>query len=205
MTEITAQMVKSLRERTGAGMMDCKKALQEADGSEEQAVEIIQKKGLAKVAKKAGAIAAEGVVHAYIHPGSRLGVLVEINCQTDFVARNDEFKAFVEGVGLHRGAHRPALVQHRLREVCGRRSHLRAASLRAGKRRTLLRQRGGLIKALRGAREERLELRHGQIDLEPGTNLRGSHRAAERLLELENGTDEQVARPRGRARLSILR
>jgi elongation factor Ts len=90
MPEITAQMVKALRDRTGAGMMDCKAALTEAAGDEDKAVEVIQKKGLAKVAKKAGAIAAEGLVHAYIHPGSRVGVLVEVNCQTDFVSRNED-------------------------------------------------------------------------------------------------------------------
>jgi elongation factor Ts len=100
MPEITATMVKELRERTGAGMMDCKTALLESAGDTEKAVEYIKKKGLAKAAKKAGAIAAEGVVHAYIHPGSRIGVLVEINCQTDFVARSDDFKSFVELVGL---------------------------------------------------------------------------------------------------------
>ena len=92
MTQVTAQMVKSLRDRTGAGMMDCKNALVESDGDEEKAIEEIQKKGLAKVAKKAGAIAAEGLVHAYIHGGGRVGVLLEVNCQTDFVARNEEFK-----------------------------------------------------------------------------------------------------------------
>src|SRR5687768_3815354 len=100
MAEVNAQMVKSLRDRTGAGMMDCKNALVEAGGDEDKAVEIIQKKGLAKVAKKAGAIAAEGKVHAYIHPGDRIGVLVEVNCQTDFVARNEDFKHFVSLVGL---------------------------------------------------------------------------------------------------------
>jgi elongation factor Ts len=100
MANISAAMVKTLRDRTGAGMMACKQALEEAGGNEEQAVEIIQKKGLAKVAKKAGAIAAEGLVHAYIHGPGRIGVLVEVNCQTDFVARNEEFKAFVEEVAL---------------------------------------------------------------------------------------------------------
>jgi elongation factor Ts len=100
MPEITATMVKELRERTGAGIMDCKVALQESNGDSEKAVEYIKKKGLAKVAKKAGAIAAEGVVHAYIHPGSRIGVLVEVNCQTDFVARSDDFKQLVELVGM---------------------------------------------------------------------------------------------------------
>ena len=100
MPEITATMVKELRERTGAGMMDCKTALVESGGDSEKAVEYIKKKGLAKAAKKAGAIAAEGVIHAYVHPGSRIGVLCEINCQTDFVARSDDFKQFVELVGM---------------------------------------------------------------------------------------------------------
>jgi elongation factor Ts len=82
MTDISADKVKSLRQRTGAGIMDCRNALAEVGGDEEKAVELIQKKGLAKAAKKAGAIAADGVIHAYIHAGSRLGVLVEVNCQT---------------------------------------------------------------------------------------------------------------------------
>jgi elongation factor Ts len=93
-------MVKELRERTGAGIMDCKVALTENDGSMEAAVEYIKKKGLAKAAKKAGAIATEGVVDAYIHPGGRVGVLAEVNCQTDFVARSPDFKAFVDLVGM---------------------------------------------------------------------------------------------------------
>lgn len=111
MAEINATMVKELRDRTGAGMMDCKNALVEAGGDSEKAAEIIQKKGLAKVAKKAGAIAAEGVIHAYIHPGSRLGVLVEVNCQTDFVARNEEFKQFAEAVGMQIASMNPLFVR----------------------------------------------------------------------------------------------
>jgi elongation factor Ts len=108
---ITAQHVKSLRDRTGAGIGDCKSALEEAGGDEEKAVEIIQKKGLAKVAKRAGAIATEGVIHAYIHAGSRIGVLVEINCQTDFVARSPEFVEFVNGVGLQIASMGPQIVR----------------------------------------------------------------------------------------------
>lgn len=100
MADISMELVKELRQRTGAGIMDCKVALQENAADMEKAVEYIQKKGLAKAAKKAGAIAAEGVIHAYIHAGSRLGVLVEVNCQTDFVARSEEFKSYVEQVGL---------------------------------------------------------------------------------------------------------
>lgn len=111
MAEITAKQVKSLRDRTGAGMMACKDALIEASGDEEKAVEIIQKKGLAKVAKKAGAIAAEGAVHSYIHAGNRIGVLVEVNCQTDFVARNDDFKQFVEDTAMQIASMAPLYVR----------------------------------------------------------------------------------------------
>jgi len=111
MANVTAQDVKVLRDRTGAGMMDCKKALVEADNDQEKAVEIIKKKGLAKAAKRAGAIAAEGLIHAYIHAGSRIGVLVEVNCQTDFVARNEEFKALVDEVGLQIASSAPLYVR----------------------------------------------------------------------------------------------
>ena len=100
MAEVSASMVKELRQQTGAGIMDCKNALVESDGDHDRALENIKKKGLAKVAKRAGAIAADGMIDAYIHAGSRLGVLTEVNCQTDFVARSDDFKTFVEAVGL---------------------------------------------------------------------------------------------------------
>jgi elongation factor Ts len=111
MSQVTAPMVKALRDRTGAGMMDCKNALLESGGDEEKAVELIQKRGLAKAAKKAGAIAAEGVVHGYIHPGNRVGVLLEVNCQTDFVARNEEFRSFVEGVAMQIASMTPLFVR----------------------------------------------------------------------------------------------
>ena len=109
--KVDLALVKSLRQRTGAGIGDCKKALVEAEGDEEKAVEIIQKKGLAKVAKKAGAIAAEGVIHAYIHAGSRVGVLLELNCQTDFVARNEEFKQLSQEVSMHIASEKPEYVR----------------------------------------------------------------------------------------------
>lgn len=99
-TQVTAAMVKSLRDRTGAGMNDCRSALVESEGNEEKAIEILQKKGAAKAVKRAGAIAAEGVVHSYIHAGSRIGVLVEVNCQTDFTARNEEFTSYASEVAL---------------------------------------------------------------------------------------------------------
>jgi elongation factor Ts len=110
MPEITASMVKSLRDRTGAGMMACRDALRETDGDEDKAIEIIQKKGLSKVAKKAGAIAGDGLVHAYIHGAGRVGVLIEINCQTDFVARGDDFRKFVEDTAMQVAAEAPLFV-----------------------------------------------------------------------------------------------
>jgi elongation factor Ts len=111
MGDVSMEKVKELRQRTGAGIMDCKVALQESAADMEKAVEYIQKKGLAKAAKKAGAIAAEGAVHAYIHAGARLGVLVEINCQTDFVARSDDFKGYLEQVGLQIASMNPLYVR----------------------------------------------------------------------------------------------
>jgi elongation factor Ts len=110
MSQISAEMVKRLRQRTGAGVLDCRNALAETGGDEDKAVEVIQKKGLAKVVKKAGAIAAEGMVFSYVHPGNRLGVLVEVNCETDFAARNEEFKAFVEQVGMQIASMNPEFV-----------------------------------------------------------------------------------------------
>ncbi|MBI2388960.1 MAG: translation elongation factor Ts [Deltaproteobacteria bacterium] len=100
MAEISASTVKEVRERSGAGMMDCKNALVEANGDVEKALEIIQKKGLAKAVKKAGRVASEGLVHSYIHAGGRIGVLVEINCETDFVSRNEDFKRFCDDVAM---------------------------------------------------------------------------------------------------------
>jgi elongation factor Ts len=98
MADISAKLVKELREKTGAGMMDCKKALQETEGDLEKAAEWLRKKGIASAEKKAGKVAAEGLVDSYIHTGGRIGVLVEVNCQTDFVARNDAFKSLVSDI-----------------------------------------------------------------------------------------------------------
>lgn len=106
---VTAQMVKELRERTGAGMMDCKKALAET-GDMEKAIEYLREKGLAAAAKKAGRIAAEGVVDAYIHGAGRIGVLVEVNCETDFVAKTDEFREFVRDIAMQVAAAKPEYV-----------------------------------------------------------------------------------------------
>ena len=100
MAEIPAKDVKELRERTGAGMMDCKKALQENSGDKEKAIEWLRQKGLASAGKKAGRVAAEGLVDSYIHTGGRIGVLVEVNCETDFVARNEAFVQLVRNVAM---------------------------------------------------------------------------------------------------------
>ncbi|MEN6316886.1 MAG: translation elongation factor Ts [Clostridiaceae bacterium] len=108
---ITAEMVKQLRERTGAGMMDCKKALTEADGNIDKAIELLREKGLAAAAKKAGRIAAEGLVEAYIHGNGRIGVLVEVNVETDFAAANDEFKQLVKDIAMQIAAANPEYVR----------------------------------------------------------------------------------------------
>ncbi|KWW96842.1 translation elongation factor Ts [Hydrogenibacillus schlegelii] len=107
---ITASMVKELRERTGAGMLECKKALEEAGGDMERAAQILRERGMAAAQKKAGRIAAEGLVESYIHAGGRIGVLVEVNCETDFVAKNDDFRAFVREVAMQIAANAPRYV-----------------------------------------------------------------------------------------------
>lgn len=109
--EITSTLVKELRERTGAGMMDCKKALIESAGNMEKAIDFLREKGLAAAAKKAGRIAAEGIVDSYIHMGGRIGVLVEVNCETDFVAKTDNFKNLVHDIAMHIAAANPQFVQ----------------------------------------------------------------------------------------------
>ena len=109
--EITAQMVKELRERSGAGMMDCKAALLETKGDIETAVDTLRKKGLAAADKKAGRVAAEGAVGSYIHAGGKLGVLVEVNCETDFVARTDQFQELVRDIAMHIAAAEPRFVR----------------------------------------------------------------------------------------------
>ncbi len=105
--EISAVKVKELREKTGAGMMDCKKALTEAGGDFSKAEEWLRQKGLAAAAKKASRVASEGAVGSYVHMGGKIGVLVEVNCETDFVARNELFQAFVKDVAMHIAASAP--------------------------------------------------------------------------------------------------
>jgi len=110
MADISAASVKELRERTGAGMMDCKKALVETNGDVAKAGDYLREKGLAAAAKKAGRVTAEGLVESYIHGGGKIGVLVEINCETDFVAKTDEFKALVRDIAMQIAAAKPEYV-----------------------------------------------------------------------------------------------
>lgn len=136
MAEISAALVKELRERTGVGMMDCKKALNQCEGDMEKAIDFLREKGLAAAAKKEGRIAAEGVVESYIHGGGRIGVLLEVNCETDFVAMGEEFKQLVKDVAMQIAAAKPLylakadvpeeLLQHE-------RDILRAQALNEGK------------------------------------------------------------------------
>ena len=110
MAEITAAAVKQLREKTGAGMMECKNALVEAEGNEERAIELLRKRGLASAKKREGRIASEGIVGSYIHMGGKVGVLVEVNCETDFVARGEEFQQLVKDIAMHVAAAEPRYV-----------------------------------------------------------------------------------------------
>lgn len=107
MTTISAKMVKQLREKTGAGIMDCKQALSECDVDLDQAIDFLRKKGLATAAKRAGRAITEGIIHSYIHMGGKLGVLVEIGCETDFVAKNEDFKEFAKNISMHIAAANP--------------------------------------------------------------------------------------------------
>lgn len=108
--EISAKMVKELRERTGAGIMDCKKALAETNGDQDKAIEWLRKKGIAKAEKRKSRATNEGIVEAYIHPGNRLGVVIEVNCETDFVAKTDDFKKFVRDMAMQVAAANPLVV-----------------------------------------------------------------------------------------------
>ncbi len=108
---ISAKTVKELRDKTGAGMMDCKKALTETDGDIDKAINYLREKGIAKAAKRAGRETAEGVIYSYIHPGSKLGVLVEVDCETDFVARNEDFQAFAKDIAMQIAAANPIAIR----------------------------------------------------------------------------------------------
>lgn len=134
---ISANSVKELREKTGAGMMDCKKALEETKGNFDQAIDWLRAKGLSKAAKKSGRVAAEGLVTSYIHAGGRIGVLLEVNSETDFVARNEEFQTFVRDVAMHIAALGPQFVQQTDVDEATRekeKSVLRAKAIEEGKK-----------------------------------------------------------------------
>jgi elongation factor Ts len=109
--EISVELVKDLRQRTGAGVIDCKKALQEAKGNMDAAIDYLRRKGLATAAKKAGRIATDGLVSSYIHAGGKMGVLVEINCETDFVAKTEDFQSFVKNIAMHIAAANPQYIR----------------------------------------------------------------------------------------------
>jgi len=110
MTEVSVELVKELRERTGAGVMDCKRALQECGGQIEEAITLLRKKGLAKAAKKVGRETSEGLIGSYIHAGGKIGVLVEVNCETDFVARTPDFQNLVKEIAMHIAAMSPRYI-----------------------------------------------------------------------------------------------
>lgn len=133
---VTAELVKELRERTGAGMMDCKKALTNTDGDMEKAIEFLREKGLAAAAKKSGRIAAEGIVDSYIHGDGRVGVLVEVNIETDFAAKNAEFKSLVKDIAMQIAASKPLYVRKEevpAEEVEKEKEILKAQALNEGK------------------------------------------------------------------------
>ena len=109
--EVSATMVKDLREKTGAGMMDCKKALAESAGNFEKAVDYLRQKGLATAARRAGKVASEGQIGSYVHAGGKIGVMVEVNCETDFVAKTDDFRSFAKDVAMHIAASSPLYIQ----------------------------------------------------------------------------------------------
>ncbi|WP_274651515.1 translation elongation factor Ts [Paenibacillus humicola] len=133
---VNAGLVKELREKTGAGMLDCKKALEEANGDLTKASELLREKGLAAAANKAGRIATEGVVESYIHAGGRIGVLVEINCETDFVAKTDQFREFARDIAMQIAASSPKFVRREdvsQEELDKEREILKAQALNEGK------------------------------------------------------------------------
>ena len=133
---VTASMVKELREKTGAGMLDCKKALDESNGDVTKAIEILREKGLAAAANKSGRIATEGVCEAYIHAGGRIGVLVEINCETDFVGKTDQFKELARDIAMHIAAMSPRYVRREevpMEDLEKEKEILRAQALNEGK------------------------------------------------------------------------
>ena len=141
MVEISAQMIKELRTRTNAGVLNCKEALKDADGDMEKAIDFLRKKGLATALKRAGRETSEGLIHSYIHTGGKIGVLVEVNCETDFVAKTDEFKTFVKDLAMHIAASKPLGIRREdiPEQVIQREEEIyRAQAVETGKREKIL-------------------------------------------------------------------
>ena len=141
MAEISAQMIKELRTRTNAGVLNCKEALKDADGDMEKAIDFLRKKGLATALKRAGRETSEGLIHSYIHTGGKIGVLVEVNCETDFVAKTDEFKTFVKDLAMHIAASKPLGIRREdiPEQVIQREEEIyRAQAVETGKREKIL-------------------------------------------------------------------
>ena len=178
---ITAEQVKNLREKTGAGMMDCKKVLTETDGDEEKAIELLRERGLSKAAKKSGRIAAEGLAAAYISEDKKVGVAVEVNAETDFVAKNEEFKAFVADVAKQIADKNPANVEELLAEE---------SMFDAGKtvQEVLTNKIATIGENMSIRRFERFESTNGAVT----SYIHGEGKIAV-LVEMENG-DEQTAK-----------
>ena len=134
--EISADAIKELRQRTGVGVMDCKKALAESEGNVDEAIDVLRKKGLARAAKRAGRETAEGLITAYIHPGSKIGVLVDINCETDFVARTEDFQNLSKEIAMHIAAMNPIAISRedvRPEDIEKEKEILRAEAAASGK------------------------------------------------------------------------
>ena len=134
--EISADAIKELRQRTGVGVMDCKKALAESEGNIDEAIDVLRKKGLARAAKRAGRETAEGLITAYIHPGSKIGVLVDINCETDFVARTEDFQNLSKEIAMHIAAMNPIAISRedvKTEDIAKEKEILRAEAATSGK------------------------------------------------------------------------
>jgi len=174
--EISTELLKDLRQRTGAGVMDCKAALQEAKGDIEGAIDYLRRKGLATAAKKAGRIATEGLVASYIHAGGKMGVLVEINCETDFVARTEDFQTFVKNIAMHVAAANPQYI---------RREEIPAEVLEREKRiyRTQAQEGGKPEKVIDKIVEGKMERFYSEVCLLEQTYIRDSEMTVKEVLD----------------------
>jgi len=181
MADITGKMVKELRDRTQAGMVDCKKALQECDGDMEKAILFLRKKGLARAAKKAGREASEGVVGSYIHGEGRIGVLLEVNCETDFLARTEEFQKLVREVAMQIAASSPQYVRREEvpAEVTEKEKEVRAAALK---------EQGKPDKIIPKIVDGQIKKWYGEICLMEQTYNRNRDVTIEELLKQLSGT-----------------